>query len=193
MLHLKWSLVVPAVAGACAVVLALSPSAASQEGPAKDTRSKAELVEHGAYLTTLMGCQDCHTPGFFYGAPDVRRQLSGSELGWQGPWGVTYAANLTPDPDTGLGRWTDEQVKTAIRTGLRPDKSIIRPPMPWQNYAKLHDEDVDAIVAYLRSIPPVKHQEPKALPPGAEALGPVFSLPPPPAWDAPRTATAGTK
>ena len=157
--------------------------------PAKAT-PPADVLARGRYLTTIAGCQDCHTPGFFYGAPDATRQLSGSELGWSGPWGTTYSANLTPDRATGLGAWTDAQIVTALREGVRPDGSALRPPMPWQNFAALTDDDARAIVAYLRSVPAVKHQEPAAQPPGARPTGAVVVLPPPPAWDAPKqTAT----
>lgn len=156
--------------------------------PSAKKRPKA-LVERGQYLVTIAGCQDCHTPGHFYGAPDMERELSGSELGWKGPRGVSYPPNLTPDVETGLGRWTDEQIITAIRSGVRPDGTPLRPPMPWQSFSVMSNKDARAIVAYLRSIPAVKHAEPAALPPGAEAKGPVFEVPPPPAWDAPRRET----
>src|SRR5688500_1291038 len=89
-------------------LIATAASSADKQSP---------QVARGDYLATISGCKDCHTPGFFYGAPDSSRELSGSELGWSGPWGVTYPLNLTPDPDTGLGKWTDEQFVTALRTG----------------------------------------------------------------------------
>lgn len=197
----QWPLVVslvPFFGGLLVAAVLFATEARSKEhdktaDQAREQDEKKKLVDRGAYLATVTGCQDCHTPGYFYGASDDSRQLSGSEVGWKGPWGVSYPANLTPDPETGLGKWTDEQITTAIRTGVRPDKSVIRPPMPWQHYSKLTDDDVKAIVAYLRSIPAVKHQEPAAVPPGAKATGSFFELPPPPAWDAPRgpTTTGG--
>lgn len=182
--RLRNAVVVPVLGAALAAFALLAARDASS---ADGKQAQPSRVERGAYLAAIAGCHDCHTPGFFYGSPDMTRQLSGSELGWQGPWGVTYPLNLTPDPETGLGKWTDAQIVRALRTGVRPDGSVLRPPMPWQNFARLSDEDAAALVAYLRSIPPVKHQEPKAGAPGATASGPVLTLPPPPAWDAPRT------
>ncbi len=126
---------------------------------------------------------DCHTPGTLYGAPDTTRLLSGSELGWQGPWGTTYARNLTPDPETGLGKWTQADIVKALRIGQRPDGSPILPPMPWPSYARLSDEDLHALAAYLKSIPAVNHKVPDRLPPGTKAPAALI-FPPPPAWDA---------
>ena len=148
--------------------------------------ASADEVARGKYLVTIAGCQDCHTPGTFYGAPDLARQLSGSELGWTGQWGTSYAANLTPDPSTGLGNYTEDDIVTAIRTGKKKSGAPILPPMPWPNYAQFSDEDAYAVAAYLKSVPPVVHAVPKNLPPGAKAPA-ALSFPPPPAWDAPRT------
>jgi hypothetical protein len=90
-----------------------------------------------------------------------------------GPWGVSYAANLTPDEGTGLGIWTEEMFVKAIRTGrhfgtARP----ILPPMPWQVYRNLVDTDLKAVFAYLRTLPPIKNLVPDAV---------VAPPPPPPA------------
>jgi len=109
--------------------------------------------------------------------------LSGSELGWEGPWGVTYPRNLTTDAETGIGSWTEEQIVTAFRTGQRPDKSPLLPPMPWPAYAHMSDDDAYALAAYIKSLPPIRHQAPDRLPPG-KGKGPRLSFPPPPAWDA---------
>uniref|UniRef100_A0A832IB82 C-type cytochrome n=1 Tax=Eiseniibacteriota bacterium TaxID=2212470 RepID=A0A832IB82_UNCEI len=154
---------------------------------AKTGAPKGKLVARGEYLVTLGGCNDCHTPGAMYGAPDMERMLSGSEVGWRGPFGVTYASNLTPDPETGIGGWSEADIVKALKTGMRPDGSAIMPPMPWQNLARATDEDLRAIAAYLKSIPPVKHRNPHRVPPdqAASAKGSIVDLPPPPAWDAP--------
>jgi mono/diheme cytochrome c family protein len=141
-------------------------------------------VQRGAYLSFVGGCQDCHTPGTFYGAADTTRTLSGSELGWQGPWGVTYARNLTPDAETGIGSWTEADIEKALRQGQRPDGSPILPPMPWPNYARMTAEDMRALVSYLKSLPPVSHRVPDGVPPGGKPQTPVLSFPNPPAWDA---------
>ncbi len=73
-----------------------------------------------------------------------------------------YAANITPDPDTGIGKWTDAQLAKAIRTGVRPDKSIIGPPMPIEFYRHISDSDLAAIITYLRVQPAVKNEMPKS-------------------------------
>lgn len=155
--------------------------------------AKADRVDRGRYLTELGGCNDCHTPGMFYGDPDFERRMSGSEVGWIGPWGVTFARNLTPDAETGLGKWSEQDIVNAIRTGMRPDGSVIQPPMPWPNYANLTDEDAFAIAAYLKSLKPVRHPVPSRVAPGIAYDGPALVFPPPPAWDAPRSSanTAG--
>ena len=160
-------------------------------GKAAAAGAKAALVKRGEYLVTIMGCNDCHTPGTFYGSPDFARRLSGSEIPWKGPWGVTYARNLTPDMETGIGYWSAQNIKDALRTGVKPDGKVLNPPMPWQDFALLTDPDVDAIAAYLLSLPPVPHKVPDALPPGQAFSEPAVEFPPPSAWDAPRSAPGG--
>ncbi|NOT33870.1 MAG: hypothetical protein HOP12_06840 [Candidatus Eisenbacteria bacterium] len=97
--------------------------------------------------------------------------------------GVTYSRNLTPDVETGIGSWTEEDIVRAIRTGQRPDKSPILPPMPWPQFAFLSDDDAYALAAYLKSIPAVHHVSPERLLDAADATGPRLIFPPPPAWD----------
>ena len=159
----------------------------AQEAPP----TSEQKIARGEYLTHICGCVDCHTPGFFYAAPDWNRNLSGSELGWRGPWGVTFPRNLTPHPTLGIGAWTEDQIVTAFRTGKRPDGSVILPPMPWPSYAHLTDEDAYALAAYLKSLPPVEHKAPDRLPPDAKFAGAALVFPPPPAWDAPRPPAGG--
>lgn len=147
-------------------------------------------VARGEYLVTVMGCGDCHTPGSFYGAPDLTRRLAGSELGWQGPWGVSFPRNITPDVETGIGSWTEAQIVDAIRNGRRPDGRTLLPPMPWPDFVGLTDEDATAIAAYLKSIPAVHHVMPALVPPGQPFKGSALVFPPPPAWDAPKAPPA---
>ena len=156
----------------------------------KQDAKRAARVERGAYLVHIMGCGDCHTPGTFYGSPDMERMLSGSEMGWQGPTGIVFAANLTPDMANGLGEWSDEEIIKAIRTGNRPDGRQLAPIMPWMDFSVLTDEDAAAIVAYLRSLKAVAHAVPNPVPLGQKYDGPVLAFPPPSAWDAPRTGEA---
>lgn len=148
----------------------------------------AALLAKGRYLVQIIGCGDCHTPGTFYGAPDAERALSGSEMGWKGPWGVRYAANLTPDLNTGIGYWTASELAKTLRTGKRPDGTEIGAPMPMGSVMQMSAEDADAIAAYLLSLKPVSHPVPKALKPGEASKGPVLEFPAPSAWDAPRVA-----
>jgi hypothetical protein len=110
---------------------------------------------------TIAGCNDCHTPGYFFGKPDTARFLGGSEVGFQMPGlGVFYAPNLTPDAETGLGKWSAGEIKTALTTGVRPDGRMLAPIMPWHAFANLTAEDADAVVAFLQSLPAVNNKVP---------------------------------
>ena len=152
---------------------------------------REDLIRRGQYLVALGGCNDCHTP-FKMGPngpePDMSKMLSGhpealkmppapklgngpwmwagasTNTAFAGPWGVSYAPNLTPDSNTGIGQWPTEYIVKAMRTGRhvgvgRP----ILPPMPWQGIGKLTDEDLQAIAAYLKSIPPIKNKVPESV------------------------------
>lgn len=118
-------------------------------------------IERGKYLVTIAGCNDCHTPGYFLGKPDFSRTLAGSEVGFTIPGlGAFVGRNLTPDKETGLGNWTDDQIISAFTAGIRPDGRKLAPIMPWQELSHLDSDDAHAIVAYLRSLPPVKNAIP---------------------------------
>jgi len=173
------------------VVAAIALPALALSGAAPAAKSKLSSnaqIERGKYLVGICSCNDCHTPGTLFGAPDFDRMLSGSEVGWSGPWGVSYARNLTPDKETGLGTWSDKDIITAFRTGKRPDGRVLNPPMPWQNLNGMSDKDAQAIVAFLRSIPAVSHKVPEIVPPGTPPSTPVIPFPAPGAWDAPKAA-----
>ena len=115
-------------------------------------------VARGAYLTRMMGCGDCHTPGYFLGRPDMDHPLSGSDVGFHVPeLGYFWGPNLTSDEETGLGRWSEADIVTALRTGTRPDGRILAPSMPWRGMAGLTDADAAAIAAFLKSLPPTRH------------------------------------
>jgi mono/diheme cytochrome c family protein len=177
---------------AAAATSALSCAPASQTSAEPAAMTVEQKLARGRYLLSVLGCNDCHTPGMLFGAPDTTRTLAGSEIGWVGPWGISFARNLTPD-STGIGSWTEEQFVTAIREGRRPDGSALLPPMPWPNTAHLTDEDAYALAAYVRSLPPVRHEVPSALPPGRTYAGPIIPFPAPGEWDAPKPpAPAGT-
>ena len=116
-------------------------------------------AERGKYLATLGSCTDCHTPGYFFGKPDMARYLGGSEVGFEIPGlGVFHGPNLTPDNETGIGNWTVAQIVTAIQTGKRPDGRELAPVMPWRAFANFSREDVDAIVTFLRTLPPIHNK-----------------------------------
>ena len=88
-------------------------------------------VKRGYYLVELAGCGHCHTPGHFRGAEDTSRELAGGDVGFEVPGAGTYTGpNLTPDKETGLGKWTDTQIATAIRSGVRPDGRVLSTVMP---------------------------------------------------------------
>jgi mono/diheme cytochrome c family protein len=137
-------------------------------------------VDRGKYLVVLAGCNDCHTPGFFLGKPDMARYLGGSDVGFEIPGlGVFNGRNITPDKETGIGGWTDEQIAAAITTGKRPDGRQLAPIMNYASFTYLTKDDVAAIVAYLRSVPPVKNAVPGPFKPGDKVSIFTFRVLPP--------------
>ena len=137
-------------------------------------------VARGKYLVTIASCGDCHTPGYFFGKPDMPRYLGGSDVGFEIPGhGVFAGPNLTSDKETGLGGWTDEQVATALTTGVRPDGRELAPIMPWRAFASLTKPDVAAVVAFLRSLPPVKNKVAGPFGPNEKATTFVMKVVPP--------------
>ena len=119
-------------------------------------------MERGKYLMeSVVACGNCHIARGDKGQPLFERGLSGG-MEFDEPVFKAYAQNITPDPDTGIGRWTNDQLAKAIREGVRPDKSIIGPPMPIEFYRHLSDADLAAIIAYLRAQPAVKNVVPKS-------------------------------
>jgi mono/diheme cytochrome c family protein len=139
-------------------------------------RVETPAVQRGYYLVRIMDCTGCHTPGALTGRPDTDRLLAGSDVGFGTPAGILYPPNLTPDPDTGLGRWTDAQIARAIRQGVRPDGRALVPVMPWPSYSALTETDVAAVVAYLRTLRPVRNEAPPNTPPGQPAPAPYLSV-----------------
>jgi mono/diheme cytochrome c family protein len=116
-------------------------------------------VAYGAYLAGPLGhCVECHTPMTKDMRFDYANRLGAGGLEIRGPWGLSLSANITPDRDTGIGKWSDEQIKRAITQGIRADGTPLNPPMGFAYYAKLSAADLDAIVAYLHSLKPVRNQ-----------------------------------
>ena len=169
---------------------------AAKPPAAKPAASNAAQVARGKYLVAGHGCNDCHTPykmGDNGPEPDMTRFLSGhpadmalppppqpvgpwiasvsaSFTAWSGPWGISYTANLTPDKETGLGAWTQQQFVDTLRNGrVQGHGRQLLPPMPWPAYKNMNDADLKAVFAYLRTIPAIKNKVPD----------PVIAPPPP--------------
>lgn len=146
------------------------------EARAADGRS----IARGKYLVSLGGCNDCHTPGNFLGKRDTTRVLAGSEVGFEIPGlGVFHGPNLTPDKETGLGNWTEEQIATAITTGVRPDGRELAPIMPWRDFAHLTKADALAVAAFLKTLPPVQNKVPGPFGPSEKPTSFVMKIIPP--------------
>ncbi len=145
-------------------LLAASPILAG-EACADDAQT-----QRGKYLVQIGGCSDCHTPGGMLGQPDMARYLGGSDVGFAIPGvGIYLGQNLTPDKETGLGAWSDDQIVAALRTGKRPDGRMLSEVMPYPSFAHLTDQDAQAIVAFLRSLPPIKNKVPGPFGPNDKA------------------------
>ena len=171
------------------LVVACTPREATQQASSQDPAAR------GGYLAVIGGCDDCHTPKLMTPqgpVPDTTRRLSGHPAGerlpafpgavlgpdkwaaaannhltaWAGPWGVSFAANLTPD-ETGMRAWTDSLFIVTMRTGKHMGSGRpILPPMPYWSLAAMTDDDLKALFAYLRTLKPVSNQVPTPLPPG---------------------------
>jgi mono/diheme cytochrome c family protein len=183
---MSMTLLAAILAGAATIGAATANQPAKAQTANSDTR-----VARGEYLVKVIGCNDCHTPLKMTAngpEPDMTRFLSGhpqqmqmppapklpagpwmwtgaaTNTAFAGPWGVSYAANLTPDQVTGLGIWTEDMFVKALRTGRHMGVSRpILPPMPWQNFRNLSDEDLKSVYAYLRSIKPIHNEVPDAV------------------------------
>lgn len=164
----------------------------------KDNGGYKNQVEYGRHLVAILGCNDCHTPKIMTPmgpVPDTSLLLSGhpakipfpqinlkeiegkglavtgDQTAWAGPWGISYADNLTPDA-TGVGSWSESQFFTAIREGkwkgMKNNRDLL-PPMPWQDFRNMTDNELSAIFAYLKSIKPIQNIVPPAAPPVSPA------------------------
>ena len=176
-----------------AILVTADPGHAQPKASGQSAVS-ANRVERGKYLVTIMICNDCHTPykmGPKGPEPDMSRMLSGhpeqmkmppppkpvgpwiasiaaTNTAFAGPWGISYTSNLTPDKNTGLGIWTEDMFLNAMKTGKHMGTSReIQPPMPWPWIGKATDEDLKAIFAYLKSVPPIANHVPDWQPPSA--------------------------
>lgn len=180
-----------ALSGAVLTTLIAAAGAPEQTRPAAATHRTP--VELGAYLVKTMGCNDCHTPlkmGPKGPEPDMARALTGhpedlkmppapalpagpwiatvgaTNTAWAGPWGVSFTANLTPDPDTGLGLWSARDFRQTIRTGRHLGRGRpVLPPMPIPVYSNFNDADLEAVFRYLQTVPAVRNRVPEPLAP----------------------------
>ncbi len=118
--------------------------------PASAMRNK---VKRGFYLVTIAHCMECHTPLVPGKGRDFVNDLGKGGFELKGPWGVTVSRNITSSKTKGIGDWTDDEIKRAITEGVRKDGSKLKPPMGYGYYAGLTKSDLDAIVAYLRTVP----------------------------------------
>ncbi|HEV7609736.1 MAG TPA: hypothetical protein VGO61_20545 [Steroidobacteraceae bacterium] len=169
-----------------ALVVAASFARAAEPTVPADS---GDSLARGKYLVTIAGCNDCHTPLKMTPEgprPDFDRMLSGhpealamppapalpagpwlvtvgaTNTAWAGPWGVSFTANLTPDRETGLGKWTVRNFTETIRSGRHLGRGReILPPMPIPMYKHFTDSDLAAIFGYLQSIPAVKNRVPE--------------------------------
>jgi hypothetical protein len=97
---------------------------------------------------------ECHTPFGSKGGPDFAGSLGKGGREFPGPWGVSHSRNITSDKEKGIGAWSDDEIKQAITKGIRRDGTHLKPPMGFEFYANLTPDDLDALVAYLRTVPP---------------------------------------
>jgi len=132
-----------------------------------------DLLQRGRYLTGLFGCSSCHTDGALIGRVNSRRILAGSSTGiaYSSPFedglpGIVFPPNLTPDMETGLGTWTMDQIAQMVKVGTRDHSSGGSSVMPWSTFVNITDDDALAIAAYLKSLPPVRHEIPRNIPAG---------------------------
>jgi hypothetical protein len=156
--------------------------------------SEEDVISHGKYLVTIMGCNDCHSPkrmgemgpeiipelllsGYPSDRPIIKFDSPLIKEGFgmfypdltaaAGPWGISFAGNLTPD-ETGIGNWTEEQFKIALTKGKfkgLENGRMMLPPMPWLNFTEMKDEDIHAVFTYLKSINPVENVAPQPISP----------------------------
>lgn len=158
--------------------LILSLGLATLAPPA--ARADDAQTQRGKYIVSVAGCGDCHTPGTFIGKPDPTRFLGGSDVAFEIPGlGAFAGANITPDMETGIGKWTPEQIIAAFQTGVTPAGKILAPIMPWKDFANLSPDDAMAVAMYLKSIPPVSQKVPGPFKPGDKTTMLMYRILPP--------------
>ena len=152
---------------------------APEPGPASLEATNGERLQHGRYLVELLGCANCHTDGALIGEAKPSMKLAGSRVGiaYTNPLenehpGVVFPSNLTPDPETGIGAWSDIEVMKMIRSGIDRHGRRKLSVMPWPAYSIISDDDALSIVMYLRSLEPIRHQVPASVTAGDKSPAP---------------------
>ena len=148
------------------LALAVAPARIASAKPA----AQDDQIAQGEYIASIAGCVGCHSPiNLETFTPVPGKEFSGGEPFPLGPLGTVYSKNITQDKETGLGDWTDEEIKTAITTGVSKDGLHLFPAMPYLFFNNMADEDLDALVAYLRTIEPIENvvERRQILPPEA--------------------------
>jgi mono/diheme cytochrome c family protein len=188
----RWKVMV-----AVPALVAMAAFGVKASGATEPPQAKPDMVKRGEYLVNAMGCNDCHTP-MKMGAKgpeyDLTHSLAGFdargavppmppvdgqgevfalEPAFAGAWGMSFAANLTPDVETGLGSWTEQQFLDTLRNGRHQGRGRqLLPPMPWPVFGQMTDEDLKAVFAYLKTVTPIKNKVPDPLPPAPMASAP---------------------
>jgi len=190
-MKMRYLLPIIVLASGSAILLTGSEPKAKSEAQTQSQRPAQTPIQRGEYLVKFGDCAACHTPLKFGPngpEPDMAKFLSGHPedtklpppdlkpgpwfaatagmTAWAGPWGISYAANITPDTNTGIGIWTEDMFIATMRTGKHMGAGRpILPPMPWQASSNLSNEDLKAVFAYLKSIPAIKNRVPEPMTP----------------------------
>ncbi len=136
--------------------IALKPEVPTYAGKQANEAELSDKLARGRYLLTIAHCLECHTPE---GPSVVHDFAAASGKGgrtFRGPWGESISPNITADPAAGLGQWSDDEIKRAITQGVARDGRKLKPPMAYAAYASMTPQDLDAIVAFVRTLPPKK-------------------------------------
>lgn len=176
---MNWSRLLAASLLLMPIAIGVNPAQAQKKAEKKSPKPMSQEAKRGKYLVQVGGCNDCHTPGYAFsdGKVDEMNWLIGDALGWRGPWGTTYPANLR------LVAQSMTQAQWMVRA-----RSEMRPPMPWFNLRAMTDSDLKAIYAYLRHLGPSGAVAPAYVPPDKTPTLPFVQFPaPPPAAAAPKS------
>jgi len=134
--------------------IALTPETPTYAGKQASEPELADKLARGRYFLTIAHCLECHTPEGPSAVHDFTGASGKGGRTFKGPWGESVSANITADPVAGLGQWSDDEIKRAITQGIARDGHKLKPPMAYAGYATMTPQDLDAIVAFVRTLPP---------------------------------------